>query len=114
MRLAIRVTQDEVADMLRLRKEGRTQKEIAEWIGCSEVTVRRFLRLNGVVPSSRRWTDTDVTKLLGLLRQGLSGSDMAEQMGRTYKATMMELYILRHRLGVKRVPKMQMGPRLRR
>ena len=86
-----RVTDEEVADMLRLRKEGHTQKEIAEWIGCAERTVGFHLRLNGM-PRQRIWTDTAVKHLLELARQGISMTEIARQMGMTYKSVTMELF----------------------
>lgn len=108
MRYAPRVTDEEVADMLRLRKEGRTQKEIAEWIGCAENTVGFHLRLNGM-PRQRIWTDTTIKKLLELVRQGISATEIARQMGMTYRSVTMELFLLRKKLGVERVPKLHAG-----
>lgn len=108
MRYAPRVTDEEVADMVRLRKEGRTQKEIAEWIGCAENTVGFHLRLNGM-PRQRIWTDTTIKKLLELVRQGISATEIARQMGMTYRSVTMELFLLRKKLGTERVPRLHAG-----
>lgn len=37
------ITPEDVADMRRMRAEGKTGKEIAEWIGCCPQTVYRYL-----------------------------------------------------------------------
>lgn len=103
-----RVTDEEVADMVRLRKEGHTYKEIAEWVGCTEGTVGFHLRLNGM-PRQRIWTDTAVKHLLELVRQGISMTEIARQMGMTYKSVTMELFLLRKKLGAERVPKLPTG-----
>jgi DNA-binding CsgD family transcriptional regulator len=103
-----RVTDEEVADMLRLRKEGHTQKEIAEWVGCAERTVGYHLRLNGM-PRQRIWIDTAVKQLLEIERQGISMTEIARQMGMTYKSVTMELFLLRKKLGAERVPKLPIG-----
>lgn len=108
MSYAPRVTDEEVAEMLKLRKEGHTQKEIAEWVGCAENTVGFHLRRNGM-PRQRIWTDTAVKRLLELVRQSASATEIAQQMGMTYKSVTMELYLLRRKLGAERVPKLPVG-----
>lgn len=38
------ITEDDIRDMRRLREEGKTLAEIAEYIGCSHATVWRYVR----------------------------------------------------------------------
>lgn len=80
--MVIQLNEEEKADVLRMRAEGCTMKEIAEYIGCSASTVNYQLRKAGM-RNNRRWNDEHDQMLVAMYNSGVESGDIANALNRT-------------------------------
>lgn len=96
----IHLTASEIEDIVRLTDEGKCPEEIAEWIGCSAVTIRRHKRRLGLAKVFRRrnaWTLDDELDLIDMYAEDTDLYDIACRLGRTKRAVMTHAAKMRAR-----------------
>ena len=80
--MVIQLNEEEKADVLRMRAEGCTMKEIAEYIGCSVAAVNYQLKKAGV-RYCRRWNDEHDKALVELYNSGVGSGEIAKLLKRS-------------------------------
>lgn len=80
--MAIQMNEEEKADVLRMRTEGCTMKEISEYIGCSVSAVNYQLMKAGV-RFCRRWNGEHDKTLVELYNSGMRSGEIAKVLKRS-------------------------------
>ena len=80
--MVIQLNEEEKADIIRMRSEGCTLKEISEYIGCTDTTVLYQLKKAGI-QDKRRWTDEHDKTLISMYNSGSSSSEIARVLKRS-------------------------------
>ena len=79
--LIIQLTESDKADIVRMRKEGSTLREIAEYIGCAINTVVYHLRKTGIF-KQQRWTDNETIIMITMYNDGVTCAEI--EIGRAH------------------------------
>lgn len=80
--LVIQLTESDKADIIRMRKEGSTLREIAEYIGCAINTVVYHLRKTGIF-KQQRWTDDETIIMITMYNDGVTCAEIGKRLNRT-------------------------------
>lgn len=77
----IQLSESDKKDVLSMREQGYTLREIAEYIGCSVNAVAYHLRLAGL-QNYNRWTNELDQELIRYYNKGLKSSEIAQLINR--------------------------------
>ena len=80
--LKIQLTESDKADIIRMRKEGSTLREIAEYIGCAITTVVYHLRKAGI-STQQKWTDDETIIMTTMYNDGVTCAEIGKRLNRT-------------------------------
>ena len=80
--LVIQLTESDKADIIRMRKEGSTLREIAEYIGCAITTVVYHLRKAGI-SSQQKWSDEETSVMISMYNDGVTCLEIGKRLNRT-------------------------------
>lgn len=80
--LIIQLTESDKADIVRMRKEGSTLREIAEYIGCAINTVVYHLRKTGIF-KQQRWSDEETSVMISMYNDGVTCAEIGKRLNRT-------------------------------
>ncbi len=89
---------DEVAELRQMAADNLPRSEMATQLGRSPNAVRMKLQALGLYvpkPSARPWTEQDEETLLSMYRAGATFAEMAELFGRSERAIVTRLVLLR-------------------
>lgn len=82
-RTYIPLTESDKSDIIRMRKNGSTMREIAEYIGCSINAIAYHLSLTTLVCRSKRWKQEEDEELIRLYNSGVIAAEIGIRLGRT-------------------------------
>ena len=91
-------TEDETEELCRMAAEGVTQADMAGQLGRTPNAVKYKLQSLGLYqprPSAKAWTPEDESALVAMYRSGASFADMAAAFGRSERAVITRLILLR-------------------
>lgn len=88
-------TDEEIAQVARLREEGQTTDEIAARLGRTRGAVARIVSVRDM-PAQRapEWTVSEMAEAVALREQGLTSEEIGARIGRTARA--VEVFISKH------------------
>lgn len=89
---------DEVAELRQMAADGLPRSEMAAQLGRSPNAIRMKLQALGLYfpkASARPWTEQDEETLLSMYRSGTSFTEMADHFGRSERAIITRLVLLR-------------------
>lgn len=104
-KLLIAISREEKDEMRQMRSEGKSTREIAEWMGYSETTVRHY-----APPLSKCWTTQEYQVVIDMVKQGRSTREISAAVRRPLNSVRAMVCYLRGKLGEDVVPLIQ--PRL--
>lgn len=94
-RTYIPLTESDKSDIIRMRKNGSTMREIAEYIGCSINTIAYHLSSATLVGRSKRWKREDDEELIRMYNAGMVAAEIGRKLGRTKENVLHRISYLR-------------------
>lgn len=92
----IRLTKDDIEDVIRMRKEGRALRYIADYIGCTSSAIKYQCDKAGIPNMNRlKWSQVDDNRLVNLYNSGTSILDISKALNRSTRAIISRVYRLR-------------------
>ena len=80
--LIIQLTESDKSDIIRMRKEGSSLREIAEYIGCAINTVVYHLRKTGLF-KQKIWTEDETAVMITMYNDGVTCAEIGRHLNRT-------------------------------
>lgn len=90
----IQLTESDKKDIIRMRKQGDAVKSIAEYIGCTDSTVYRYLKKSGMA-ARKPWSKEEDEQAVRMYNTGSTSSEIAECLSRDRKNVWRRLMYLR-------------------
>lgn len=90
----IQLTESDRKDIIRMRKQGDTVKNIAEYIGCTVSTIYRHLKVSGMT-ARKVWSEREDAEAVQMYNTGAGSSEIAKHLGRDKKNVWRRLMYLR-------------------
>ena len=92
-----RLAKDDIEDIVRMRNEGRSLREIAEWLGVSEPAIRYQCIKLGLSVLCRNWRKEEDEKLQIMRKAGCRLKYISEVLGRTEPAIKNRIRLLKRK-----------------
>lgn len=92
----IRLTEDDIKDIIRMRTEGRTLRYIADYIGCVPSAIKYQCSKAGIPNMNNlKWSSDDDKILIELYNSGTPVSDISKALNRSIGAVKLRMRRLR-------------------